>query len=97
MTDKWHLIRGEELYDMDNDPGQTTDVAGKHPEVVAKLRNAYEEWWEDISVNFDDYCEIIIDTDMARGLRGNCQGCLLRLCNQGRVASYSIVSLQSQT
>lgn len=63
MTDKWHLIRGEELYDMDNDPGQTTNVAGEYPEQVEKLRIAYENWWEDISTDFDDYCEIIINTE----------------------------------
>lgn len=62
MTAKWHLIRGEELFDMVNDPGQTTDVADQHPEIVDKLRRAYENWWEDISADFDDYCEIIIDT-----------------------------------
>lgn len=63
MTDKWHLIRGEELFNMDTDPGQTTDVAEEHPELVEKLKDAYELWWEDISVDFDDYCEIIIDTE----------------------------------
>ena len=61
MTDRWHLIRGEELFDMDQDPGQTTDVAVEHPETVEKLRNAYEGWWEDISVDFEDYCEIVIN------------------------------------
>jgi hypothetical protein len=61
MTDTWHLIRGEELYNMDTDPGQTTNVALEHPEIVKKLRDAYEFWWEDISVDFDEYCEIIID------------------------------------
>ncbi len=63
MTDKWHLIRGEELYDMDSDPGQTTDVADQHPETVGKLRDAYEIWWAEISVDFEDYCEIIINTE----------------------------------
>jgi len=63
MTDKWHLIRGEELYDMDNDPGQTLNIAGEHPEIVEKLNKAYELWWEDTSVDFDDYCEIIINTE----------------------------------
>jgi arylsulfatase A-like enzyme len=61
MTDSWHLIRGEELYNMDRDPGQSTNVAEAHPEIVHKLKAAYERWWEDISVDFDDYCEIIID------------------------------------
>ncbi len=62
MTGRWHLIRGEELYDMEEDPGQTENVAAAHPDVVEQLRSAYEEWWNDISVDFDDYCEIIINT-----------------------------------
>jgi len=64
MTSRWHLIRGEELYDMDNDPGQTTNVSDQYPEIVKKLRQAYEDWWEDISVDFEDYCEIIINTEV---------------------------------
>ena len=64
MTSRWHLIRGEELYDMDNDPGQTTNVSDQNPEIVEKLRQAYEDWWEDISVDFEDYCEIIINTEV---------------------------------
>jgi hypothetical protein len=63
MTDKWHLIRGEELYDMDHDPGQTLNIAGEHPEIVEKLNKAYEHWWDDTSVDFEDYCEIIINTE----------------------------------
>jgi len=63
MTDRWHLIRGVELYDMDADPGQTTDVAGEHPGIVEKLQESYELWWEDTSVDFEDYCEIIINTE----------------------------------
>ena len=29
---------GLELFDLDNDPGETTDVASKHPAVVARLQ-----------------------------------------------------------
>ena len=61
MTGRWHLVLGEELYDMTSDPGQTEDVSVAHPGIVEELRQAYEAWWEDISVDFADYCEIIID------------------------------------
>jgi len=63
MNDRWHLINGKELYDMDNDPGQTTDVSAQHPEIVEMLRQAYVSWWTDISPGFKNYDEIIIDTE----------------------------------
>jgi arylsulfatase A-like enzyme len=69
MDNRWHLISGEELYDMEIDPGQTTDVAAANPEIVGKMRAAYETWWNDISKNFDDYCEIIIDTNVESPIR----------------------------
>ncbi len=61
MTEKWHLIDGKELYDMENDPGQVHDVSDNHPERVQFLRSEYERWWEDISPSFAEYPEIIID------------------------------------
>ena len=60
MTDRWRLINGSELYDMKVDPGQKNDIASKHPEVVRKLQQAYEDWWVDISKRFNEYCHIII-------------------------------------
>ncbi len=60
MTDRWRLINGAELYDMPADPGQKKDVALEHPQAVATLRKAYEQWWADISTRFDEYCPIVI-------------------------------------
>ena len=60
MTDRWRLINGRELYDMPADPGQKTDVADKHPEVVARLRKAYDAWWADVSKRFGEYVPIVI-------------------------------------
>src|SRR5262249_3323830 len=42
------------------DPGQKTDVAAKHPDVVKELRDGYEAWWKSISTRFDEYCEIVL-------------------------------------
>ncbi len=36
---------GDALFDMQEDPGQTTNVAEGHPEVVRQMREAYDEWW----------------------------------------------------
>jgi arylsulfatase len=52
-TRGWKLIRypaeeGEpyvELYDLRRDPGETTDVADRHPEVRDRLLAGLEAWW----------------------------------------------------
>lgn len=69
MNGRWHLINGKELYDMENDPGQVNDVSAGNPEMVEKLRQAYEEWWSSVSVDFDEHCEIIIDTEKENPFR----------------------------
>ncbi|WP_162417501.1 arylsulfatase [Cyclobacterium roseum] len=45
MDDTWRLINGQELYNIHEDPGQTKDVAARHPEVVARLKESYNKWW----------------------------------------------------
>jgi arylsulfatase B len=52
MTSRWRLINGTELYDMRKDPSQAKDVAEEFPKVVARLRKAYDKWWDDISPSF---------------------------------------------
>ncbi len=61
MTDRWRFIcdgRKRELFDMQADPGQKTDVAKQNPQVFQKLSKHYEEWYESISTRFDDYVRI---------------------------------------
>ncbi len=48
MDDNWRLIKGKELYNIVDDPGQTTDLADKFPEKVAEMNAFYETWWEDV-------------------------------------------------
>jgi len=44
-TQRWRLVNNKELYDIANDPCEKENVIDKHPEVVARLRKAYDEWW----------------------------------------------------
>ncbi|MCX8156474.1 MAG: arylsulfatase [Verrucomicrobiae bacterium] len=37
-----------ELYHLPTDPGQTNNLAGRHPELVQKLSACYDRWWEAI-------------------------------------------------
>lgn len=45
---RFTLVNNKELYDLQADPGETTDVSAAHPEVVAKLSAAYDDWWKDV-------------------------------------------------
>ncbi len=72
MTDRWRLVNGKELYEIPLDPGQKHDVADAHPNVVRKLRQAYEQWWEDVSAHFDEYCEIVLGSDEENPTRLTC-------------------------
>lgn len=52
MTERWRLVHtadDELLYDIQADPSQQTDVANRHPGVVARLRKLYEPFWQKVS------------------------------------------------
>lgn len=63
MTEQWRLINGKELYDIESDPGQQTNLASGHPELVAHFRGEYEHWWDSLSPVFDDVVRISIGSD----------------------------------
>ncbi|MBL9092011.1 MAG: sulfatase-like hydrolase/transferase [Planctomycetaceae bacterium] len=37
-----------ELYDLEADPGEATNVAADHPDVLKKLTSAYDLWWAEV-------------------------------------------------
>jgi arylsulfatase len=45
---RFTLVNNAELYDLKADPGETANVIADHPEVVAKLRAAYGQWWSEV-------------------------------------------------
>ena len=63
MTQRWRLVGGKTLYDIQADPGQKKDLAEEYPEVFDKLRSDYEAWWEDISPAFKKKAKIVIGSD----------------------------------
>jgi hypothetical protein len=60
MTERWRLVNGAELFDMEADPGQLQDVAAANAAVVEQLRGDYETWWERIAERFDERIPIVI-------------------------------------
>jgi len=49
MTKRWRLVNNKELYDITADPGQSRNIAAKHPAVVGTLNAAYDGWWTSLS------------------------------------------------
>ena len=37
------------LYDLENDPGETKNLAKKYPEIVLRLQEAYDKWNKELS------------------------------------------------
>ncbi|MDO5971330.1 arylsulfatase [Flavivirga aquimarina] len=64
LTEQWRLVKREtdELYNIKTDPEQKTNVVKQHPNIVKDLYHRYENWWEDVSVDFDKYAKIYIGT-----------------------------------
>ncbi len=58
MTERWRLVNGSELYDIQADPGQGYDLASLHPQVVGSLRQQYQVWWRSLEPTFEQYVRI---------------------------------------
>ncbi|MCH2182423.1 MAG: arylsulfatase [Mariniblastus sp.] len=60
MTDRWRLVNGKQLFDMQNDPGQKQDVAAQHPQVVKRLTDFYDNWWDELEPTFSQSTQIYL-------------------------------------
>jgi arylsulfatase len=45
---RFTLVNNAELYDLWVDPGEKANVVDAHPDEVAKLRSAYDAWWQSV-------------------------------------------------
>jgi arylsulfatase A-like enzyme len=52
---RWHLVSADgglepkwQLFDVQADPGEKTDVAPANPEVAASLAASYDAWWKEV-------------------------------------------------
>lgn len=63
MRGRWRLVNGCELYDLERDPGQHTNVVSDNPSLEAELRDGYERWWGLVSEQFDHDAAIVVGSD----------------------------------
>ena len=45
-SQRFRLVNNVELYDIQADPGEKTNVIDRYPETVRDMRLAYDRWWE---------------------------------------------------
>lgn len=62
MRAGWRLINGTELYDIEGDKGQQSDISSQHPHVLRELRGEYEAWWASLREPMSGYVHIPIGT-----------------------------------
>ena len=65
MTDRWRLVNGQELFLMENDPKQTTDIADQNPGVYEQLRGEYDKFWNDVSREHTLTSYMVIGSDQS--------------------------------
>ena len=57
---RWRLVKGEELYDIEADRAQASNVAVANRAVVKELRDYYEQWWSGLEPHLSDFVPISI-------------------------------------
>lgn len=110
MTSRWRLVNQSELFDMRDDPLQTTNVAAKHEEVVKRLQTAYDQWWSGIQPSLKRRNHIHIGRKQGEWVSLNChdwttaggipwnQAAIRNAANNNKnIGSWSIRVLQSGT
>ncbi len=52
---RWRLLEDRELYNLDADPMQQTNVVAAHPDVAAKMRAHLDAWWSGVKDHVNDF------------------------------------------
>ena len=59
----WRLVGDTELYDMSTDPGQESNVAEQHPDIVEAMKAHYEQFWESIQGSIEEVEPLFVRSD----------------------------------
>ena len=59
---RWRLLEDRELYNLETDPLQQTNVIDQYPEVVATLRAHLYQWWDRVGPTANEEQRIVIGT-----------------------------------
>ena len=60
MYGNWRLVNGNELYNIEDDPGQKNNIINENQDLSKKMQRFYDDWWEDASKEFQySYIDIM--------------------------------------
>ena len=60
LWNKWRLVSGTKLYDVSKDLAQENNVIEQHPEIAARMRDHYEQWWREVEPRLNSYLPVHI-------------------------------------
>jgi arylsulfatase len=78
---RWRLVKRDELYDIQADPGQQHNVAAQQPEIVRRMRARYEKWWDGVEPTLGDFCPISLGTEQENPVLLSCSDWLEIYCD----------------
>ncbi len=88
IWNEWRLVKGTELFDLREDPAQKTNVSSRAPEVVSKMREHYERWWDSVGQGKADFQPISIGSDHQNPVLLTCSDWQDTYCdNHGHVSN----------
>ncbi|MCD6354534.1 MAG: arylsulfatase, partial [Prolixibacteraceae bacterium] len=58
MTHKWRLVQGKELFDIEKDSSQKTDIANGNEKIVNQLADVYQKWYNELNIGFANISRI---------------------------------------
>jgi hypothetical protein len=59
----WRLLKGTDLYNVNYDLAQQTNVAGDHPDLVESMREYYDGWWKGLEPMLNEFVPITLGAD----------------------------------
>ena len=69
LWQQWRLVHGNELYDLQLDPGQTRNLAESNPDQVKRMQDHYEAWWAEVNQTLTRYQPLTIGSEAENPVR----------------------------
>jgi len=63
VWDAWRLVGKDELYNLDEDPGQERNIAKEYPDVVEQMKTYYDAWWTGVAPGIDEFVPLIVGSE----------------------------------